>query len=178
MRRIFKLTILALAWASPVWSQSAAIEWPAYGHDDNGTRFSPAKEIDRDNVRGLTKAWSIRTGDLMAGRNAGRFEAVPIFVDGTLYVSTPLGDVLALDPENGSERWRFDAHLSLDADYGDFANRGVSTWVDPKLPSVASCRRRIFVVPVDARLIALDSRTGQPCEGFGTRGEVDLTKGL
>ena len=67
---------------------------------------------------------------MMSGGNAGRFEATPIFVDGTLFLSTPLGDVLALDPETGNERWRFNAQLSLDASYGDFANRGVSTWVD------------------------------------------------
>ena len=179
VRRSLALAVLGLAWASPVWSQTTAtIEWPAYGHDETGTRFSPAKQVDRNNVRRLAQAWIIRTGDLMSGTNAGRFEATPIFVDGTLFVSTPLGDVLALDPENGSERWRFDAHLSLDASYGDFANRGVSTWVDGKLSRGATCRRRVFVVPVDARLIALDSRTGKPCEGFGSHGEVDLTTGV
>jgi quinoprotein glucose dehydrogenase len=114
----------------------------------------------------------------MAGRNAGRFEAAPIFVDGTLFLSTPLGNVLALDPETGTERWKFDAKLSLDADYGDFASRGVSTWVDTRLGRGAVCRRRIFVAPVDARLIALDAATGKPCGDFGTVGQVDLTVGL
>jgi quinoprotein glucose dehydrogenase len=114
----------------------------------------------------------------MAGSNAGRFEAVPIFVDGTLFLSTPLGNVLALDPANGAVRWRFDAKLSLDASYGDFASRGVSTWVDSRLARGAVCHRRIFVAPVDARLIALDAATGKPCRDFGAVGQVDLTVGL
>jgi quinoprotein glucose dehydrogenase len=154
------------------------IEWASYGHDPEGTRFSPASEIDRKNVTELRQAWSIRTGDLMAGSNAGRFEATPLFVDGTLFLSTPLGNVLALDPTTGAERWRFDANLSLDASYGDFAGRGVSTWLDLRLPRGAACRRRIFVAPVDARLIALDAATGRRCGDFGKNGEVNLTAGL
>ena len=101
------------------------MEWPAYGHDAEGTRYSPADQITRENVGRLKQVWSMRTGDLMAGRNAGRFETTPIFVDGTLFVSTPLGNVLGVSPEWGVAYWRFDANLSLDADYGDFANRGV-----------------------------------------------------
>ena len=37
--------------------------------------------------------------------------------------------------------------------------------------------RRIFVATIDARLIALDARTGQPVQGFGEQGTVDLRKG-
>jgi quinoprotein glucose dehydrogenase len=179
------ISVVALAVASPVHFSAEAqqplaspIEWPAYGHDAEGTRFSPANQVTRDNVRTLTQAWSIRTGDLMSGSNAGRFEAVPIFVDGLLFVSTPLGNVLALDPISGKELWRFDANLSLDADYGDFANRGVATWVDSRAARGRTCARRIFVAPVDARLIALDAATGKPCRDFGTGGQIDLAIGL
>ncbi|HEY1953582.1 MAG TPA: pyrroloquinoline quinone-dependent dehydrogenase, partial [Gemmatimonadaceae bacterium] len=62
--------------------------------------------------------------------------------------------------------------------YGDFTNRGVSTWLDAARPVGAHCRRRIFVATVDARLIALDSRTGQPCSDFGTGGQILLGRGL
>lgn len=41
-----------------------------------------------------------------------------------------------------------------------------------------ACRRRIYVATVDARLIALDAATGQPCADFGAHGTVDLTRGL
>ena len=64
------------------------------------------------------------------------------------------------------------------ADYGDFANRGVSTWLDAKSAAGASCRRRIFVATIDARLFAVDGATGRPCAGFGSKGMIDLRKGL
>jgi outer membrane protein assembly factor BamB len=86
--------------------------------------------------------------------------------------------VRAIDGATGRERWAFDAELDLAGDYGDFTNRGVSTWLDPSARTGAPCRRRIFVTPVDARLIALDARTGTPCAGFGERGQIHLDRGL
>src|SRR5256885_748038 len=151
-------------------------DWPAYGHDAGGTRYSPLAEITPGNVARLRVAWVYRTGDYL--RDRSRFEAAPLVVDGTLYVSTPLGHVIALDPERGIERWRYDARVSLEGDYGDFANRGVATWLDQTRGTALPCRRRIFLATVDARLIALDARTGRPCGDFGAGGEVDLAGGL
>jgi quinoprotein glucose dehydrogenase len=150
-------------------------DWPAYGGGSGGTHYSPLAEITRDNVARLRRAWVYRTGDYF--RDRGRFEANPLVVDGTLYLSTPMGTVIALDPARGVERWRFEANLDTRADYGDFANRGVATWRD-RIRSAATCRRRVFVATVDARLIALDGTTGRPCIDFGDRGTVDLAHGL
>ncbi len=150
--------------------------WTAYGHDAGGTRYAPLDQITRANVAGLELAWVHRTGDLLDGR--GRFEATPLFVDGLLYLATPLGRVLALDPASGDERWSYDPRIDLHGDYGDFANRGVSTWLDTHAPAGAPCRRRVYVGTVDARLIALDGATGRPCPDFGAQGAVDLTRGL
>ncbi|HVH68874.1 MAG TPA: pyrroloquinoline quinone-dependent dehydrogenase [Gemmatimonadales bacterium] len=151
-------------------------DWPAYGRDAGGSRFSPLAEITRSNVKDLRVAWVYRTGDLM--RDRSRFEATPLVVAGTMYVSTPLGRVIALDPAHGVERWRYDAHVSLEGGYGDFANRGVATWLDVTRSVGAPCRRRIFVATVDARLIALDAATGTPCADFGAAGTVDLSHDL
>jgi quinoprotein glucose dehydrogenase len=151
-------------------------EWPVYAHDAGGSRYSPLTQVSRANVRDLRPAWTYRTGDLLHDRS--RFEATPLMVDGTLYVSTPLGRVIALDPARGRERWRYDPRVDLHGDYGDFANRGVSTWLDPRRGGGMSCRRRIFVATVDARLIALDAATGRPCADFGAAGTVDLTHDL
>src|SRR5213075_1538010 len=63
-----------------------------------------------------------------------------------------------------------DANSDIEAGYGDFASRGVATWVDPQTQ-----KRRIFVATIDARLISLDAVTGEPAEGFQ---QVDLRKGL
>ena len=81
---------------------------PAYGRDPGGSRYSPAAEITRDNVARLRVAWSYRTGDWSHDgntRSPANSESTPIYVDGTLYVTSPFGRVIALDPETGRERW-------------------------------------------------------------------------
>ena len=163
---------LTVATGSRAAGQAAASDWPAYGHDAGGSRYSPLGQITGANVAGLQLAWVYRTGDMLAAR--GRFETTPIVVDGTLYLSTSLDRVVALDPVTGSERWVFDPHIDLRGDYGDFASRGVSTWLDPRAAPGAVCRRRIYIGTVDARLIALDATSGKPCEDFGGHGSVTL----
>jgi len=173
------LLIIALVFASTTGlaaQQPAATEWPAYGGDAGGHRFAPLDQITRTNVAGLRLAWVYRTGDLMRGR--GRFEATPLLVDGTLFVSTPFARVVALDPASGGERWTYDPRVDLSGDYGDLANRGVAAWLDARAAAGAVCRRRIYVATVDARLIALDGKTGSPCDDFGAHGTVDLSRDL
>jgi quinoprotein glucose dehydrogenase len=148
-------------------------DWVAYGRDAGGERYSPLDQITRENVSSLEVAWSYRTGDAYEptrGRPTA-FEATPLHVEGTLYLSTPVGRVIALDPTSGKERWTYDAKVPRDAGWGDFASRGVSFWR-------RGDDRRIFFVTVDARLIALDARSGKPIAGFGDGGVVDLRKGL
>lgn len=154
----------------------AATEWPAYGGDAGGSRFAPLTQIDRTNVATLRPAWRYRTGELEPGSRS--FEATPILVDGTLFLSTPLGKIIALDPVTGGERWRFDAKVSARAGFGDFTSRGVATWLDPRAATDATCRRRIVAATIDGRLLALDARTGQPCRDFGNGGVVNLRTGL
>src|SRR5688500_16381201 len=72
-------------------------DWIAYGRDPGGERYSPLTSIHRGNVGSLQVAWTYRTGDAYTpprGR-ATAFEATPLHVDGTLYLSTPLGRVHA-----------------------------------------------------------------------------------
>ncbi len=167
---------LALLVASVAAAQTPSDSggWPAYGRDPGGTRYTPLAGIDRTNVGQLRLAWIARTGDFLADR--GRFEATPILAGGTLYVSTPLGSVLALDPATGAQRWKYDGPVSFGDDYGDFANRGVAVWSAGR-PGDA-CALRVYVATINAQLIALDGRTGRPCDDFGQHGTIDLTVGL
>jgi quinoprotein glucose dehydrogenase len=149
-------------------------DWPAYGRDAGGQRFSPLSEIDRSNVQLLKPAWTFHTGDAYEpprGRPTA-FEATPIYVEGTVYLGTPLGRVIALDPVTGAARWSYDAKVPRNEGYGDFANRGVSTWKPANGP------RRIYIATIDARLIALDAASGKPVAGFGDNGTVNLRNGL
>jgi quinoprotein glucose dehydrogenase len=160
-------------------STDAITDWPVYGRDAGGSRYSPLAQINRDNVKQLKVAWTYRTGDInIKGRSAGKaaFEATPILVDGTLYLSTPFSRVIALDPETGKERWVYDPKVNLSINYSEVTSRGVSTWLDKSLKEGAACRRRIYMATLDARLIALDAATGALCQNFGQEGQVDLTR--
>ncbi len=83
-------------------------DWPAYGRDAGGSRYSPLAGINRSNVKKLKVAWTYRTGDVSDGSHTASkstFEATPILVDGTLYLSTSFNRVIALNPETGTEKW-------------------------------------------------------------------------
>ena len=106
------------------------------------------------------------------------FEATPILVDGALYFSTPFNQVIALDPSTGVEKWKLIHRSSARAQFlgSDFARCGC-------LDGLASgqdapCHLRIFEGTIDARLLAIDGRTGKLCTDFGAAGQVDLTEGV
>ncbi|MQA89076.1 MAG: PQQ-binding-like beta-propeller repeat protein [Gemmatimonas sp.] len=157
------------------------IDWYANGRDVEGTRYSPAAVITRDNVARLEPAWTYRTGESEAGFATTKptsFEATPLVSEGVMYVGTPLGRVIALDAATGRELWIFDPEIQRDVTYGDFASRGVSLWMDDRSGDGETCRRRIFVATAQAQLIAIDAADGEPCRRFGETGIVDLTRGL
>ena len=163
-------------------------DWPAYGQDYGGSRYSLLTQINKANVKHLKVAWTYRTGDVSDGTDRARgtkaagpsaFEATPILADGTLYLCTPFNRVMALDPETSAGRWTYDPHVDLSIRYANqLVCRGVSTWLDPDRTVGEPCRRRIFLGTNDARLIALDAATGNPCADFGKDGQVDLTRGV
>jgi quinoprotein glucose dehydrogenase len=162
----------------------ASSQWPSYGNDPGGSRYSELDDITPANVGDLQEAWSYRTGDVSDGRGANpsttAFEVTPILVEGSLVFCTPFNRVIALDPATGSERWSYDPEIPLeDARYANqLICRGVSFWRDPKAASDAVCAGRIVTATNDARLIALDVRTGRPCPDFGEAGQVDLSRGV
>src|SRR5207248_9471477 len=133
-----------------------------------GSRYTPRTEINRGNVGRLTVAWTYHTGEPLPTRDMKRsLEVTPLMINSTLYVSTPLGKIVALDPETGSVKWQYDAKVPPHAGFGDFTNRGV-----------AFSNNRIYLATADGRLIAVDATTGAPIVDFGDRGTVDRRKGL
>jgi quinoprotein glucose dehydrogenase len=166
----------------PAAAQSpVAGDWGYYGGDVFGRRFSSLDQITRGNVRELRLAWSYRTGELGAGLARDdelAFEATPVLAFGLLYLETGTNVVLALDPQNGHLRWRFDPHIDRARPYGQLDARGVSVWENGAPGSSGPCKRRVFIGTLDARLLALDADNGEPCKGFGTTGEVALVQGV
>src|SRR5438876_7723071 len=159
MRVLVTALLLGMA---PAALDAQAVDWGANGRDVQGSRYSPASQITRTNVGRLAVAWTYRTGETdprFKTDKATAFEATPLVVDGTMYIGTPLGRVIALDPATGRERWVFDPEIRRDVSSGDFASGGVSTWRDDSAPGGAVCRRRIFAAAPQAQLFPLASRT-------------------
>jgi quinoprotein glucose dehydrogenase len=97
IRRIFQL---GAVFAASAFAQSG--DWPAYGNDPGGQRYSPLEQINKSNVARLRVAWTYHTGDISDATKYARrsaFETTPIMVNGTLYLSTAFNRVIALDPE-------------------------------------------------------------------------------
>lgn len=158
-----------------------AFQWSAWGGDAGGSRFAPLTQITPANVAALKPAWTFHTGALAKGWESGEkltFEATPLFVDGTLYLSTSTGQAFALDAATGKPRWRYDAHINPQQDFSELSSRGVTYWKDATAAAGTTCAARIFYATMDARLIALDAATGKPCEGFGEHGQLRLDPAL
>lgn len=155
--------------------------WTYYGGDAGGTRYSALRQVTRENVEHLRVAWTYHTGALQPETDLNKkaaFEATPILVDGTLYLTTPFNQVIALDPGTGEAKWTYDPKIDRSHDYSEVSSRGVAYWSDARAADGAACKLRIFEGTLDARLIALDGKTGKPCDGFGAAGTVDLTSGV
>ena len=139
-------------------------------------------QITPENVKQLKVAWTYRTGELDYYKNnnaaeKAAFEATPIMIEGTLYLSTPSNRVIALEAISGKEKWMFDPEVNLKNSFSEITSRGVSTWTGPDIVQ-NNAQRRIFVATIDGRLIALSAATGQPMPNFGNNGTVDLRAGI
>lgn len=156
-------------------------EWPSYGRTPYGDRHSPLRQITPENVAKLEVAWRFHTGEAapeFKTRAPTALEVTPLVFGGTMYLSTPLGRVFALEPTSGAQRWVYDPQIDRTINFGDFANRGVALWLDTTAPVGSRCALRVFVATIEARLIALDAQTGLPCPDFGQGGTVRLRDGL
>ena len=127
------------------YAHGQELDWPAYGNDPGGMRYSALSQINQENVARLRVAWVFHTGDVSDGhdgRKRSGFESTPILVDGRLYLTTPFNRVIALDPVTGKQLWSYDPKIDQSLDYGDgLINRGVATLLDPSLPAGTICRR-------------------------------------
>jgi quinoprotein glucose dehydrogenase len=174
MRLLF---LLAVLFAAPLVAQ----DWPYYGLDSGGSRFSPLTQINADNVGQLELAWSHRHGDLERypdRKGYAGYHATPILLSeaaGRSLVScTPFHRIFALDPTTGEERWSYDPQVT----FGPFKTRlkclGVAYWEDSQAPAGTSCKHRVYVGTSDRRIISVDALDGKPCASFGEGGQVDV----
>ena len=158
---VFTASLVALGF-SQVAPQKG--DWPEYGRDPGGSRYSPLTQINTTNVDHLDRAWTYHTGEV--GRS---FETTPILVNNVLYLSTQKHNVVALNPETGTEIWKYDIKATANLR----ESRGVAYW-----PGDKQTPPRILFGTGDGRLIALNAKTGELITTFGTNGNVDLHLGV
>jgi len=156
-----------------------AVEWPYYGGDQAGTKYSALADINASSVSSLAVAWEWSTGEKALdqfGTRPGNFQTTPLMIDNVLYLSTPYNRVVALDAETGAHLWSYDPKPYEDGQPPNgtgFVHRGVAAWRD----RADGNKLRIFMNS-RYRLICLDAASGRPVESFGERGAVDLSRGL
>ena len=166
--------------ADPSGQQTGA-DWPAYGGTTSARRYSPLAQINPANVGKLRRVWTIHTGDLPSSemiRKTYGAENTPLKIGDSLYLCTPKNILIALDPASGKEKWRFDPKVPDDAIPYTAACRGVVHYAVPGAAADQPCAARVIEGTLDARLIAVDARTGRPCADFGAHGQVDAKIGM
>ncbi len=197
------LLLCAIAQPQPASISDPAKEWPTYGHDASGMRFSPLTEIDASNVANLKVAWVYHLTPPSVGRSASgatsqsetpargpaapvgdtpdtsrptsargaavnttgfaASEATPLVIDGVMYLPTPHGRVVALDPTSGKELWSWKLPSSVPS------TRGVEYW-----PGDGRTSPQIVFGSSEGKLYSLDAKTGRPNQSFGDNGIVNL----
>ncbi len=121
--------------------------WFTNGRDEQGSYFSPLKQIEKGNVDRLGFAWEF---DL--GTQRGQ-EGTPIVVDGVMFAVGNWGRVYALNAADGKLLWSYDPEP--DGQYGRYAccdvvQRGLSVW-----------KGRVYAGSTDGYLHAIDAKTGR-----------------
>ena len=164
--------------AAPVAAASGEADgdWRDYGGTLSGRRYSALADITPQNVGQLQLAWTQRTGDLPMPAESKEHkreyhsEATPIHIDDTLYTCTPHSFVQAIDATTGRTKWSWHEDAKV-AGNNYLVCRGVTYF---EAPAGTPCPHRIFAPTFNARLVALDADTGQPCPSFADGGAIDL----
>ncbi|MBN9070804.1 MAG: membrane-bound PQQ-dependent dehydrogenase, glucose/quinate/shikimate family [Rhizobiales bacterium] len=155
-------------------------DWPVYGGSELGRRYSPLDKITAANVSRLTKVWTFHTGDMPSKAADGKYspENTPLEIGGHLYACSAKGIVISVNAATGKEEWRYDPKVSDDAIPYGATCRGVAYYAAKDAAVDQPCATHIEWGTLDARLIAVDARTGKLCDDFGDGGTVDLTQGI
>jgi alcohol dehydrogenase (cytochrome c) len=120
--------------------------WLMYSGGYFSQRYSALKQIDRSTVKNLELKW------ILPNQVFGAWQSTPLVVDGIMYVTQRPNDVLALDAKTGRVFWLYRHTPSPDARVCCGSNnRGVAVAGDT-----------VFLGTLDARLIAIDAKTGRP----------------
>ncbi|HEU4385259.1 MAG TPA: PQQ-binding-like beta-propeller repeat protein, partial [Anaeromyxobacteraceae bacterium] len=108
------------------------------------TRYYPGNKINTGNVKKLRPAFVVQTEVLES------METAPIVVNGVMYLTTSYSHVYAVDAATGKEFWHYKHKMGP-----------VTTFCcGPNNRGVAVSGGRLFLGTLDAKLVALDAKTG------------------
>ena len=168
-------------------------DWSHYGNTEGGSRFAALDQINRDNVNQLKVAWTYHTGDVaISDGNGAEDQLTPLQVGNKVFICTPHNNLIALDADTGKELWKNQinaqsavwqrcrgmAYFDATAPIAQPTQANSSPIMAATVPAGSNCQRRLLTNTIDARLIAVDADTGEFCQGFGNKGQVDLKAGL
>jgi alcohol dehydrogenase (cytochrome c) len=120
--------------------------WLTYGGGYASNRYTPLKQITPQNVKNLEHQW------VLQGQVLGAWQSTPLVVDGIMYLTERPNDVIALDAKTGRVFWVYRYNNSADQRVCCGANnRGVAIHGDT-----------LFMGTLDAHLVAIDAKNGQP----------------
>ena len=150
-------------------------EWDAYGGGQNGQRYSDLAQITPANVKNLERVWTFHTGDIPKKYGS---ELTPLKIGDAIYGCTPMNKLFALNAATGEKLWMYDPQVPPEWVPYTAACRGVAFYRNPNAAAGQACAERIIEGTLDMRLIAVDAKSGQPCQDFGENGAADLKVGL
>lgn len=113
-------------------------DWPTYNGDYTGERFSPLKQINKDNVGTLSLAWAFQA-------HTTGLQAMPLEVDGILYIAGG-NQGWAVDARTGRQIW----HFARPGVAVSGSNKGFAMWHD-----------RLYLTTPDAQLLCLSAKDGK-----------------
>jgi len=117
-------------------------DWPNWRRTLDGWGYSPLKQITTQNVNQLQLAWSW-------GLVPGISQPTPLVANGAMYIPSPGGGVQTLDASTGDLIWEYRARPAGDGAPRTTPMRNLAVYDD-----------KVFIATADARLIALNARTG------------------
>jgi quinoprotein glucose dehydrogenase len=155
-------------------------QWYTFNGDLAAQKYAAVDQITPQNAGQLTKAWEYHTGDVSDGsgdKPSTVWSATPLFVNDTVYISTPFYRAIALEPDTGKVKWTYDSKSTLKGlTQGELKTRGVAYWQSAAPQAGQPCQKIIYLGTMDAHIHALDADTGKLCTGFAQGGVLDVNQ--
>ncbi|WP_336516556.1 PQQ-binding-like beta-propeller repeat protein [Pollutibacter soli] len=169
---------ISLRFNAPTYSDkppTIEAEWLQHRGDYASTNYSPLAQINKDNAKDLKILWRWKTENFGPSPEF-YFKATPLMANGILYTTAGTSrTVAAINGATGETLWtfRYDEKERKTSVPRQNSGRGVAYW-----KAQPNAKDRVIYITPGFQLIALDAATGQPVQGFGKNGVVDLRQGL